>query len=137
MPYNKNMEINQLINQKPTKIKTTEDLMKQVSLFDYYLESGATKEELAGIFRCEEFLIDAFVQEFYDVSFEQLHKYAKNSVKAKIKRVELDSAVKGDSRMIQFLGKNYLQQSDNLDDIRSNGTASNVLIVHNYKKEEN
>lgn len=75
-----------------------------------------TLEEIAGVFDCSEDTIERWCKRTYGISFAETYK--KHSAKGKIslRRAQFKLAEKNASMAI-FLGKNYLGQTDRIEQI--------------------
>lgn len=84
--------------------------------------------EIANWFECSEDTIERRVRERFGVSFAEHNKQKGVKGRVSLRRKQFEIALSGNVTMLIFLGKQYLGQSDKINqDVTSNGKA---LIIH-------
>lgn len=74
-----------------------------------------TQEEIAGWFDCSIDTIEARIKEAHGVSFPEYFAQKRSSGKISLRRKQYETAMSGNPTMLIWLGKQYLAQSDKMD----------------------
>ena len=90
-------------------------------------ELHCTKEEIAGFFNCHEDTIENHCKNEYGESFSQAFKRLSAGGKMSLRRYQFELA-KHNASMAIFLGKQYLNQRDDVD-LDSDGKPKNRAMV--------
>jgi hypothetical protein len=112
---------------QPDQAFSIDDIERNKALLEYYLEAGASLEEVAGIFKCSKELIEKSVRDIYNVEFPVLQEWCASSLKAKLRAIEFEHA-KQNGAVAMFLGKNILKQSD--DPTKLPNPDKKVFVYH-------
>lgn len=72
-----------------------------------------TKEEICSVLDISDKTLDKWVKENYSESFSEVFKQKRNLGTMSLRRKQMEQALKGNTAMQIFLGKNLLNQSDN------------------------
>ena len=83
--------------------------------FDKLCALQCTKLEIAAFFDMSDDTLSRRVREEFDCSFAELFKEKRKKGKAALRRMQWQLAEKGNCSMLIWLGKNYLGQSDKLE----------------------
>lgn len=95
---------------------------------DRYLESGCTGTEIAGVFGCSPDTIYKRCEDEKGITFTAYSAQKKSSGDSLIKAAQMNLALKGNSSMLIWLGKNRLGQKDDpYQETAFNGTLSLAL----------
>jgi hypothetical protein len=71
-----------------------------------------TGEEIAGVLGIDYDTLNARIKEEYNISFSEYFKQKRQNGRASLRRLQWKKAEQGDTTMLIWLGKNYLQQTD-------------------------
>lgn len=127
--------------QAQTKEKDSEDLIPvmgrpKIEINKKDLESLAelhcTSEEISGFFDCSVDTIERRVKEFYGLTFAEFIKQKSGKRKAALRRMQFQAAEKGNTAMLIWLGKNWLDQVDKKE-VRG---VEDKPITLNYKLDD-
>lgn len=100
--------------------------------FEYLCSIMATLEEIAGLFQCSKETIERWCKRTYKdehgnpLTFADTYKRYATPGKISLRRVQWESAKRGNVTMQIFLGKQWLGQTDRIE------TASNVSVSDNF-----
>lgn len=83
--------------------------------FKKLCQMQATLVEISGWFDCSEDTIERRVQEEYGITFAEHFKKTSSGGKASLRRMQFQSAEKGNVTMQIWLGKQHLDQKDKSD----------------------
>lgn len=72
-----------------------------------------TLQEIAGFFNCCEDTIENWTKKEYGLTFSDIYKRLSSVGKISLRRQQMKVAMKGNTSMLIFLGKQYLNQKDN------------------------
>lgn len=72
-----------------------------------------TKDEICSVLDVSDKTLDKWVKENYNESFSVVFKQKRNFGTMSLRRKQMEQALKGNTAMQIFLGKNLLNQSDN------------------------
>lgn len=76
-----------------------------------------TKEEICQFFRITDKTLDRWCKETYGSSFSEVFKIKRGVGKISLRRAQYEAALKGNTSLLIWLGKQYLHQSEyNIDD---------------------
>ncbi len=71
-----------------------------------------TQEEIAGWFECSIDTIEARIKERYDMTFPEYFAVKRQGGKISLRRKQYEVAMRGNTTMLIWLGKQYLSQTD-------------------------
>lgn len=95
------------------------DMLEQLCMIQ------CTLEEIASCFRVSEDTIERRVKEEYNITFAEYYKQFSGFGKASLRRQQFAEAMKGNVKMLKWLGSNHLGQSSKSENINSN-TNENI-----------
>lgn len=84
--------------------------------FEKLCQLQCTKEEIAGWYHCSEDTIDRWCNKTYGASFAVVFSQKRAGGKISLRRAQFELAKKN-AAMAIFLGKNYLGQKDNFEEV--------------------
>lgn len=92
----------------------------------------ATLVEVASFFDCSEDTINNAIKREYGYTFSEYHKRKSAGGRSSLRRKQFESALKGNTSLLIWLGKQYLGQADvaRVDNTSSDGTMSPQVHVH-------
>ena len=79
---------------------------------DKLIEFQATAEEIAGWFECSVDTIERRIKEHYDCGFAEYFAQKKGKGKLSLRRKQYQEAMKGNTTLLIWLGKQYLGQTE-------------------------
>jgi hypothetical protein len=89
-----------------------------------------SKTEAADWFGVSESSLERFVKKNFEMSFDALRDKSFVKTKIAIKRAQIEKAIKGDNTMMIWCGKQYLGQSDKMDQaIKHDGIPKSIVSV--------
>lgn len=91
-----------------------------VTILDELCSIMCTLREISGVFHCSEDTIERFVKKNFGLNFAEYFRIKSADKRASLRRRQFQVALDEERPsipMLQFLGKNYLGQSDNPDPI--------------------
>lgn len=100
--------------------------------FRYLVSILCSKQEIAGFFQIETVTLDRFVQEKYGKTWEEVVRLFSGGARVAIRRAQMEAAMKGNSAMLKFLGKNMLGQSETVDLSHSTTAATWSELVGKF-----
>ena len=80
--------------------------------FEGLCKIQATKNEICSVFDCDEKTLTRWCKETYGEGFSDIYKKKSASGKASLRRMQFKAAEGGNTTMLVWLGKQYLDQSD-------------------------
>jgi hypothetical protein len=80
--------------------------------FEGLCEIQCTQVEICNVFRTSDKTLSRWVEDTYGTSFSETYKRFADEGKKSLRRLQFDSARKGNVTMQIWLGKQYLGQSD-------------------------
>ena len=80
--------------------------------FEKLCEIQCTKLEIAGFFDCSESTIDRWVKKTYKTCFDAIFEQKCQKGRISLRRVQFQEALKGNTALLIWLGKQYLGQTD-------------------------
>lgn len=83
-------------------------------VFENLCAIWATKEEIAGFFDVSEDTLESWCDDVYGETFSAIYKKQNSKGKISLRRSQLQSATKGNVSMQIWLGKQYLNQKENI-----------------------
>lgn len=88
--------------------------------FEKLCRIQSTREEIAAWFEVEPSTIDRRVAEEYDgANFAEVFRRYRGHGKVSLRRRQFQKALEGDSRMLKFLGANWLHQRERVEVLTS------------------
>lgn len=75
-----------------------------------------TQEEIAGWFDCSIDTIEARIKEQFDMSFPEYFAQKRQAGKISLRRKQYESAMSGNTALLIWLGKQYLNQTDKIEE---------------------
>jgi hypothetical protein len=94
-----------------------------------------TQEEIAAIYECTIDTLNNQCKKFFNMTFLEFCKEKREDGKASIRRMQYKAAEAGNSALLIWLGKNYLDQSDK-SEIKQSITELPKIIVELEKTNE-
>ena len=82
--------------------------------FDKLCHIQCTLEEIAGWFKCSVDTIENRVKQEYGVTFSEYFRQKRSTGRISLRRSQFQAAEKGNTTMLIWLGKQYLNQSEKL-----------------------
>ena len=104
-------------------------------MFDKLCELQCTEREIAGFFGCSVDTLNSRCKEEYGQTFSELFAQKRKAGHISLRRWQWQSAEKGNTAMLIFLGKQYLGQSDK-PAVESEETRMPLVIVRHDKEPE-
>lgn len=100
------------------------------AIFEELCAIQCTLNEIAGVFRCHIDTIDRFCREEYDDCFSNVFKKYSEEGKSSLRRAQWKKAVyDGNTTMLIWLGKQYLGQTEKIQNIdESTSKALNDIV---------
>ena len=95
--------------------------------FDKLCQIQCTLTELAAWFKCSEDTIENIVKREKGMKFSEYYQQNRGVGKIALRRRQFQAAMDGDRTMLVWLGKQYLEQSDKIEQ-RIDATAELVQI---------
>jgi hypothetical protein len=86
-----------------------------------------TLEEIAGWFSCSVDTIENRVKEVHGITFSEYFRQKRSGGKISLRRKQYETALAGNTTMLIWLGKQYLEQSDK-QEIESNNKNIEIKI---------
>ncbi len=83
------------------------------AMFDKLCMFHCTREEICNWFEVTDKTLSARCMEEYGLKFSALFRQKRSKGKVSLRRSQMQNALGGNTAMQIFLGKNYLDQSDN------------------------
>ena len=83
-----------------------------VKTFEGLCSINCTKDEMCGIFDCDEKTLTRWCKDTYGLGFSDVYKKKSASGKASLRRMQFKAAESGNVTMQIWLGKQYLEQKD-------------------------
>lgn len=83
------------------------------SQFESLCGIQCTIEEVCQFFECDEVTLNRWCKETYKMTFSQVFKAKRGVGKISLRRAQYQLALKGNSSMLIWLGKQYLDQAEN------------------------
>lgn len=83
------------------------------SQFESLCGIQCTIEEVCQFFECDEVTLNRWCKETYKMTFSQVFKTKRGVGKISLRRAQYQLALKGNSSMLIWLGKQYLDQAEN------------------------
>ena len=80
--------------------------------FEKLCEMQCTKEEICGYFECSPKTLDAWCKRTYKATFSLVFSQKRSGGKISLRRAQFQSALSGNSRMLIWLGRQYLGQTE-------------------------
>lgn len=96
-----------------------------VKTFEGLCSINCTKDEMCGIFDCDEKTLTRWCKDTYGLGFSDVYKKKSASGKASLRRMQFKAAESGNVTMQIWLGKQYLEQKDKQDIEHSGETTVN------------
>lgn len=81
-------------------------------LFENLCALFCTKDDICGVFDCDEKTLTRWCHDTYGMGFSDIRKRKATKGKVSLRRAQYKKAMAGNTSMLIFLGKNYLDQSD-------------------------
>lgn len=119
------MAINQ-IKQKQDRIDKKQ--------FEALCAIQCTQEEICSVLNIDHKTLDAWCKSTYNANFSQIFKEKRQGGKASLRRMQWKLAEKNATMGI-WLGKQYLEQKDNID-VNANQKIERIEIVNDLPKED-
>lgn len=95
-----------------------------------------TRREIADWFDMSEDTVDRRCQEEHGVSFAAYYEQKKSPGKISLRRKQYQKAMDGDTSMLIWLGKNWLDQTDKSKVENTNTEVSRLIIDFGDDKDE-
>ncbi|MEB3218967.1 MAG: hypothetical protein VKN72_22405 [Nostocales cyanobacterium 94392] len=95
--------------------------------FDKLCGLQCTLEEIAGWFNCSIDTIENRVKEVHGITFSEYFSQKRASGRISLRRKQYESAMSGNTALLIWLGKQYLNQSDKQDQTVSHNDAKLVV----------
>lgn len=83
--------------------------------FDKLCGLQCSLEEIAGWFNCSVDTIENRVKEVHGITFSEYFKQKRSSGKISLRRKQYETAMSGNVSMLIWLGKQYLNQKDKIE----------------------
>jgi len=105
------------VKKRPKQIGETGAKVKDIDFEDFEkcCQMQCTQEEIAGWFEIDEETLVRRVTEHYNKSFSDVYKKYSANGKCSLRRRQFRRAANGDRVMMIWLGKQYLGQSDKIE----------------------
>jgi beta-N-acetylglucosaminidase len=81
-------------------------------IFEGLCEIQCTKSEICNVLKCDEKTLTRWCKDTYNLSFSEAYKKESETGKMSLRRMQWESAEKGNTTMLVWLGKQYLGQTD-------------------------
>lgn len=94
-----------------------------------------TKQEICDWFDLTDKTLDRWCKETYRKSFSEIYKQKKSNGNLSLRRKQMEVALSGNVSMLIFLGKNYLGQTDKIEQTFSPVTEEAKQAVENMINE--
>lgn len=91
------------------------------------LELHCTAEEVAGWFDCSVDTVERRIKEAYNCTFAELSAAQRGCGRIKLRRKQFQKALRGDTKMLIWLGKQHLDQKDKRE--VEQHTSANVVVT--------
>lgn len=108
-PKEENKEKN--LGGRPSKMELINKLQ-----FEEMCNIQCTKDEICAIFQIDEKTLTKWCQETYNVGFSDIYKTKSSGGKMSLRRKQFQSAENGNVTMQIWLGKQYLGQTDKVEE---------------------
>lgn len=83
--------------------------------FTKLCELQCTQEEIAGFFRCSPDTVERWCERHFKQKFAEIFKQKRQSGKISLRRAQFQAALKGNTALLIWLGKQYLDQSEKIE----------------------
>lgn len=111
-------------------------LESKKSEFEIIMQFYVRKTEVAGAFSVPERLLDRFISSHYEMTFEDLRESKFGKTAIAIRQKQIEKALAGDSKMLIWVGKQLLGQTDKVEKVNSI-SPSEIKDIKPYWDDEN
>jgi len=89
-------------------------------VFENLCKLQCTKDEMCGFFDIDEKTLTRWCKDTYDEGYSDIYKKKSMSGKISLRRLQFQKAESGNTTMLIWLGKQYLNQTDKVEEDVSN-----------------
>lgn len=111
-------------------------LLERQKDFEDLLQFYPGKHDLAGYFRVSESTIDRFVKRQFKMGFDELRDKRFGTTRMALRQKQIERALGGCKTMLVWLGKQYLDQSEKIDQNTKLTAADLKEIKINWADED-
>lgn len=115
------------------QIKQKQDRISKQQ-FEALCAIQCTQEEICSVLNCNTDTLNSWCKKTYGVNFSEIFKEKRQGGKASLRRMQWKLAEKNATMGI-WLGKQYLEQKDNID-VNANQKIERIEIVNDLPKED-